>query len=212
MVGVLFWMYVIACIFCLVGVFLAVDEKLIRNRIIGGLMMVIPIGFMLSPLYVEYALRNESTHVVSFNGDGKIEHVSRWAVFCWNKCFSVQRSGIVAKATVQLITDNPKARRLSYQVEFEVTDFQRLLSSGEIPRTLPIGDEEVNKTSILRLVRYHLYEFNNTFSKELGSIYNPLDPAQHQRLQAMLRDYLAQTDLDRYGGIRMTRLVSFEVE
>lgn len=39
-------------------------------------------------------------------------------------------------------------------------------------------------------LKYFLYEFNNSFSKEITPFYNPLDDGQQEKFDLLLRQYL----------------------
>lgn len=152
--------------------------------------VVLAIVLLFSSLFYEFP-GGDNDHpgfVVTIAKDGTTE-VHRWGAFEIGKSrvFNVPEKPIVG-SSVTPITDNPKARHITYQVAVEMVNpeifFQSL--TGRQNKT---GLEEVTK-EIQEVVKYQLYEFNNAHSRELAELFNPLDPSQVEKLNQMLLPWL----------------------
>lgn len=176
---------------------------------VSWVMMAVLVAF---PLYTER--RSESaylgqTAVVAFDDTGRVELAGE-AVFCWNRCANViMRTSF--KSSVTPITENPKARHLTYEADVEIKDWDKYFGgTGIRPKNGAIPTLEENHQALERAVSYELAEFNEATSRDLARFYNPWDTKQQHDLEAMLRAYLEPRLATR--GIRFVRLQSFSVE
>lgn len=93
---------------------------------------------------------------------------------------------------LQPITTNPKVRALRYWV--------RIGAPGTLEARLKylnkfeyLGDYELESAPIKEFVKFQLYEFDELHSKELATLYNPLDDAQQARLFKLVRSSIGST-------------------
>lgn len=146
---------------------------------------------------------------IKLDQNGRVVDVSRFLVLCVSNCTNVPRS-IRVSSRVFPITDNPKVRRIGYQITVEGKDWQKFFDT--------IGDKEswdgesANSIAMEERVRFLLYEFNNAHSKELANFYNPLDPKQVVDLQALLAYFLNTPETLGRNGLEMIKLDSFSVD
>ena len=154
--------------------------------------------------------------VIKFDEKGKVVAQSDFWVICYNNCTNASAETIV-ESHVQPITDNPKVRRITYNIQVQVIDWQKFFDrTGVKPdqryRFLPVAipGTETNKQAMQNKVLYFLYEFNNSNSKELAQFYNPLAEDQRLKLEVLLSSYL-NPNLEPFG-LKMTRLISFSVD
>lgn len=99
---------------------------------------------------------------------------------------------------VSPITENPKVRTVSYRIEYKVNDFGKLLK--ETIRSSCYLDDAGKENRIVstrrtifcvdNLLGYHLYEFNNNYSKEMAGFYNPLSAEQKSAFLSLLKESL----------------------
>ncbi len=146
-----------------------------------------------SPLFVNYV-----GTAVFFDEDGKVTEVVKGPAVCFSRCIEHEPRTFSQTGTVTPITENPKVRRLTYAVTSRVVDIKQYYSTIGVT-------EKVQET-----VQFHLYEFNNARSKELAEFYNPLDPAQRDRLQEIIKGFM-DPRLAPYG-IEIKALDGFSIE
>jgi hypothetical protein len=100
-----------------------------------------------------------------------------------------------AEGRVKPISANPKVRELLYNIVFStgeiVENIVRAWSSAGKPRTdySLILQKEVRK-HFDNWLKFQLYEFNETHSQELSTLYNPMDENQQNRFRKMIEDFL----------------------
>ena len=107
-------------------------------------------------------------------------------------------------------------RDISYDVDITVFDEDKFVSFlfSKAKERLEIGfflnTLERSKTDqmISSAVKYHLYEFNNSYSKQISVFYNPLDPKQKQEFFDLLSSYLNPKIADK--GLKVAD-ISWEV-
>lgn len=86
---------------------------------------------------------------------------------------------------VQPITPNPKVRQLHVNITFvSAGTLQLYRLYRRFCRSLWPKHQSFDAW-----VQYQLYEFKNARSKDLGELYNPLEPTQQDRLTAMLKSF-----------------------
>ena len=103
-----------------------------------------------------------------------------------------------ASSSVSPITDNPKVRSIKYTLVYLTNDYAKLLAGV-------IGSDCFNKATdngtwvitwkateqcIDELVQYHLYELDNSQSKQLAGFYNPLSGEQRTAFLSLMKEYL----------------------
>jgi hypothetical protein len=89
---------------------------------------------------------------------------------------------------VRPITVNPKVREISYfvKVKFASNLAQATHTLSAIWRK-SATNVQMNVDQFLRQL---CYDFNEEHSAELGTFYNPLDPAQQDKFSTKLREFL----------------------
>lgn len=80
------------------------------------------------------------------------------------------------------ITDNPKVRQLHYVVGIE--------TAGTPVRALELEKVLYKWRTAERFVFFHLFNFNEAMSRELGKLFNPIDEGQQEGFRTMLGSYL----------------------
>lgn len=120
--------------------------------------------------------------------------------------------GVQANASVQPITDNPKVRRLGLTVDTEIVDARRFVESMNIKAnsTCEVAKDEGHACQQRDAVLFHLYEFMNSHSRELGKFYNPYDPQQTRDLEALMRANLDEPLAAK--GLRLVRLAKWTTD
>jgi hypothetical protein len=202
---------VIAAIVCAVcAIYFSVRDENPRNKLalcFFGLMAL----FVSSSLYFEFCGfgvlgEGAGASVVTVYRNGEWTS-SRWGAFELGEgqTFNVPDE-FAATRSVTPITENPKARRVTYTVLLEITN----------PGTFFRHEgrwEKRDKYDIAREVRdtteFWLYEFNDKHSKELAKFYNPLDRAQVMEFEELLLPWL--NDKINREGLRAKSL-SFTVD
>ncbi len=212
-----------AILFACLGLSIGLNAKTLEIKPKYPLKKVAALSFFLGviylcvhPLFVEYADKSlPAGVVVSFDRNGKVESVSRTAVWCWSRCANMVRYS-KATGSVSPITENPKLRKLTYELKVSVFDFDRFfgtigIKAGSSGETHEGTDEKnVNEFRINGAVTYQIYEFNNAYLQELAKFYNPQDAAQREKLDALVKSYF-NPRLEA-KGIKIEKVVSFTVE
>ncbi len=171
-------------------------------------LMVLLVG---SSLYFEFCGEGLSTNspasVVRVLRDGSWTS-SRLGMFEFGdgQTFNVPDE-FAAQRSVTPITDNPKARRITYGVSIEMTNPGKffLYESGRWGKR----DKYEIAKEVGDAVDFWLYEFNDKHSKELAKFYNPLDRAQVKEFEELLLPWL--NDKINREGLRAKSL-SFTVD
>lgn len=160
-------------------------EKYLKTSLLRVPISLI-IVFCSSPLFYEYP--KEHYDVCVLNTDGTITKCP-WGTWEWSEYIHVpSEKGLDhyrKTVSVTPITDNPKARKISYSVTIDIFDLDLYLKKHPLSGEPAILINEVNKR-----VEYELYEFNNAHSRELGELYNPLDPAQQAKLEELMDGFV----------------------
>ncbi len=111
--------------------------------------------------------------------------------------FQIKQVSISIPMRMQPIADNPKVRRLTYEIQFAsatntasaehtlqlVTQASKVSNQGRID-----GDGSL-KEALERWLKYHLYIFNERNSRHLGELFNPLDNEQQKAFWDLINDY-----------------------
>jgi len=92
---------------------------------------------------------------------------------------------LVSSSSVTPITDNPKARKITYSV-LGMIDPDVYFSLG----STGFKDYEGTAKSVNERIQYQLYELNNAHSKELAEFYNPLNPGQQELFKKLVNDFM----------------------
>lgn len=160
----------------------------------------------LSPLYYEYPVKE--ARVVTFKNGAPVVH--RFGTFCLEfvgHCVNVPSGRVGVVDNVTSLTENPKVRKIGYVVAAEVVSLERYYSNearkrartayGDIPKpeeNLATNSDFDNGDGawahVAKAVSYHMFRFKSEHSKDLSAFDNPLDPAQNERLRALLEGYL----------------------
>lgn len=187
------------------------DDQLAMNQ---GLLVsiVIMLIFITSPFYVEYngeaIIDIKNNRVITFDKDGQaIAH--KYFALCLSNCSNTPVAlNLVSK--VQPITENPKVRQLTYEIDIEVKYVNKFFNTiGKKPHNNLIPGKEENEKIIKDTVMYHLYNFNEKYSKQLAKFYNPLDPEQKKKLEMMLMEYINPKITK--CGLSVEKLIKFDV-
>ncbi len=102
------------------------------------------------------------------------------------------------------ITDNPKARPITYCVVARISDSARYVNTYGLDH-----DSDENEQLITNAVRYQLYELNNASSRDLARFYNPLDQAQVKGFEQLVTAYVNPRLASK--GIRIS-LLKFKID
>lgn len=132
----------------------------------------------LSPTVIEVA-RNGDWRVCpwgTFESDGK-QTFNVYEVF-------------IAKRSVTPITDNPKARHISYTVPVEIENPGVFFLAK--PERWDVRSADGVRQEVQRATEYWLYVFNDEHSKELATFYNPLDDEQVKNFRELLVPWLSE--------------------
>lgn len=153
-----------------------------------------------------------SNHVVILDNDDKVIDVPQRAR--WARPSSVVQltRETQAMASVQPITDNPKVRRLGLTVNTEVVDARRFVESMNIKASSLCNDSNGHDLTCVQRdeTLFHLYEFMNAHSRELGKFYNPYDPQQTRDLEALMHTHLDEPLATK--GMRLVKLAKWTTE
>lgn len=103
------------------------------------------------------------------------------------KTIDIPRSFFPQTVTMKLcpITTNPKVRHLVYSVTTDAHD-----SAQKFIKAMK-GAVAANFQDIQSWIKYLLYEFNEEHSRELATLYNPLDSEQQNKLGDMILAYMS---------------------
>lgn len=171
---------------------------------------------LLSPFVLEYAKNT----IVVFNDKGEIEYTSDFIVPCVTDCLDVSfstggRGGnfLTVSSSVQVLTENPKVRELSYDLATFISSPRKFFESEReclLKNYKYNADHGTRVAECLRArMEFYLYEFNNAHSRELAEFYNPRDPEQVQRLDWLLQRNVAPSLVDH--GIEFGTLSAFSI-
>lgn len=94
---------------------------------------------------------------------------------------------------IEPITANPKVRRLTYRLEYQIVDQEKF--DGWF-----LGINRSYATSFASAVKFHLFEFQERHSRELATFYNPEDAKQQSRFAGLIMDDVGPRLVD-YGLI-----------
>ena len=144
-----------------------------------------------SPLYYEYPkfCEGRAQRVVAVSEDGSFGEVCPYGAFEYGgrRVFNVPDE-MYAKGSVTPITENPKARHISYSVKVVIPEPQIFFKKTDERWHTNSGHGVENE--VVKTTDFWLYEFNNSHSRELAELYNPLDERQVQKLRDMLLPWL----------------------
>lgn len=188
------------------------------GEFLARLFLSLVIVLFLSPLYYEFP--SVDATVVTFDGGRVVKHL--YGTLCWefsntwaNMPDETRISGVVVP-----ITDNPKARRIVYNVTLTFSAPEKFYmptkhSSGHYstnrskvtPNTgtdyryqfklkhdafkdFILGNGEGVYAEMAQLAYFQLYEFNNFCSKQVAEFYNPLNQEQNKKFKELLEGYV----------------------
>ena len=157
---------------------------------------------LISPIYYEFP---GSYTVVSFRNGKAITHP--FGMFVWEtgRYVNMPTTPLFLDSAVNIVTDNPKVRKVSYSVSAQITSPEKFYSETSGRKTLGacfgsvvtrMKVQEVStshrcaETEIQRQVAYQLYRFNADKSKELALLDNPLDGSQVEEMKRLVEGYL----------------------
>lgn len=199
-----FYWILVASVGCLVGKWVyQYPQK--HNHIIGWVFALL---LVLSPLYYEFPNTGESR--VATYEDGKIIY-HPYGTFCWEfpagKCFNVpigKAAGIISGANP--LTNNPKIRSVQYKIAVKIfnpeifySDFKRRKLSTATSASCITYNTSATSVSyedaklsgeMHKIVSYWIFEFNESFSQQIGEFYNPNDEEQKRRFGILIEKYI----------------------
>lgn len=134
-----------------------------------------------------------------------VEVVRDQPVWCYERdCRRLPLPSSV-RSIVSPITDNPKVRTIEYTVNVEICEESIFISQfGEM--SLAQQREQMNG-----VVQYALYEFNNSESKELAELYNPLNPHQTKAFNELINGNLVLVFLRFEFGLCVQQIEFWDV-
>jgi hypothetical protein len=102
-----------------------------------------------------------------------------------------------ASGSVSPVTSNPKVRTIAYDVRLVADlaseeDFQKWFHFLTTVHHVTVVDFSDIHSSIQRMLKFELYEFQNAHSQEIAEFYNPLDPAQQQKFHDLVFRFLQE--------------------
>ncbi len=167
-----------------------------------ALVFTVSVLFLILPLwFVEFVkdhriIISENGSVVQAFPKNTIIWQNRWDKLISQGRLTDYRERYVRVAmSAHPITDNPKVRSLKYSISvksYESPEALIALESVVGKYTYAMGiDPTTNsdeKAKITNKIRFLLFEFNEKKSKDLATLYNPLDDAQQARFKAMVKE------------------------
>lgn len=144
---------------------------------------------------------HDDTKVITIYNEKKNCYEQPFIAFVWQKPKTVcLTTHILSEVTP--ITINPKVRKITYLVEFEIDPTYYFENNQANPDSL--------LTKAKEKVNYWLYEFNNAHSQELAQFYNPLEKSQVTQLSELVTSYI--NCQDKLGeNIRVKYVTGFSV-
>lgn len=141
--------------------------------------------------------------------DGNVANQSGpfWPIWCpvGQNCHTIP-TAMAMRSSVWLVMQNPKVRRISYEILVEIVDAQKYFDHVST-ESMPFREHKKNLYAIAQSV---LSECNNAISRELAALYNPYDKGQRERLYSLLSGFVNP----RLGpvGLKLTSLLVFRVD
>jgi len=215
MTAFLIWLIISGTVFGLTVLFY---RKFIRRKIeynsaldkniVVGLALVVLIVFA-SPFYYEFPDIGFSK-VVTFE-NGKIVY-HPFGTFTIGKDYSnLLTKPVYVTSGLTFLTQNPKVRKLNYSIWIKVVDPEKFYANIErrkkdstddfippfvIPDAInlrkisPLSSTENVHSCIVKIIAYHVAEFNNAFSGDLAQFYNPLNLNQQKIFKELFEPWL----------------------
>ncbi|NQT49908.1 hypothetical protein HQ571_04400 [Candidatus Kuenenbacteria bacterium] len=203
--GGLLW--ICACVVCVVLTFVMLKVKPVKNQRLEGFLRIstvlsfaITALVVFSPLFMEYTrfLSNKPDEDrVAQIENGKVVDTSEYFVFCTGQDCVNYLVAAEVESMVRPITDNPKVRVLNYTVGFEIIDPELAVAyvaqcykeEHQDKRQLPVAiTKDESKEVLQKRISYYLYDFNDSYSKELAHFHNPERPEQKQAFLELLQE------------------------
>lgn len=120
-------------------------------------------------------------------------------VWEWEK-FANLPANITRSSHVNVITTNPKNRRISYNLSARIVDPNKYFQvAGRIKK-----NSESIEADISASLRFWCYEFNEANSKDLAMFYNPDDQVQRLRFNELVENWMNSKLMDSGLAIRGT--------
>ncbi|OGY96780.1 MAG: hypothetical protein A2122_00855 [Candidatus Liptonbacteria bacterium GWB1_49_6] len=158
---------------------------------------------VLSPLYYEFPNPTFSNVVTFENG---VATYHPYGTFTLGREFSVFPCETRVESAISFLTENPKVRRVSYEVSAHVADLKKFYANADRRKRWGAGssfDTTLNAEmlergaefgtthgEIGRVVLSALYEFNDEHARDLGRFFNPLDPDQQTEFKRLLGGFI----------------------
>lgn len=149
-----------------------------------GAIMSVFFGLALSPGYYEFP--GWPCKVVVVQNDGSLVN-KPWGAWESEYPVSIPINGNAiasVQSEVTPITDNPKIRTLRYELKTELVSPEKFFKAK--PERAKAGLEN----ALNELAEYWAYEFNNQHSKQVAEFYNPRDPAQQEKFNALVETFI----------------------
>lgn len=162
------------------------------SRWLTATLLLMGTAMALTPLIYEFPAEKGSVtiRVVEVAKNGAYRDCP-WGAFEFpnddRRVFNVYEA-FVATRNVTPITDNPKARRISYTVSVYM-ERPNVFFLAKPERWDTRNPAEVRQ-EVQKATEYWLYVFNNEHSKELATFYNPLDDDQVAKFRELLGSWL----------------------
>jgi len=195
LVGIIF---ILGIVIFLTAMLLCDGEKISKRSRNGALIFcaVCAIFMLTTPFYLEYADKNKP--VITFDESGN-PRFHDWVAYCPGACLNFSETNPTngfppeVHGTVISMTQNPKLRKISYDLRVHVISPERYarrfwseITKNGVQEFEGVISRESFVARFRGLVQYYIYEFNNKNSIEMSAIYNPLDPEQRDRLAALI--------------------------
>ncbi|OHA31304.1 MAG: hypothetical protein A3B11_01655 [Candidatus Taylorbacteria bacterium RIFCSPLOWO2_01_FULL_44_26] len=159
------------------------------------------------PFFVE----SVSGHHMMLAKSGEIRKIFEKPTFMWQKNYDklseeaeflnydfAKHRSLVAM-TVTPITDNPKVRKITYQVQVGWINTPEAYAAywketAEFREGILMGNSWVSNFTrrLDRFVRYNLYDFNEEKSKELARFFNPDRSEQQKEFRDLVQNFLGE--------------------
>jgi len=145
---------------------------------------------------VLYYIRNEQWHFPAKFEEDTLVFRRQFNKLVKKFCCTIDSFDVATdhvRMTARPITVNPKVREIHYSVSFftkgSLQNVKNLLDKLSVSQRQSAGE----------LIQFHLFNFQEQFSKELAEFFNPLDEEQQRKLSvlvgAFLRPHLANSGI-----------------
>ncbi len=188
------------------------DQGQLYSRWLTATLLLAGTAMAFAPLVYEFP------SVMNGSGEALVVEVAKngeyrecpWGAFESRdkQTFNVLERYFVTRS-VTPITDNPKARRISYTIPVDITEPGVFFLAK--PERWGVRSIKGVRTEVQKATEYWLYVFNNEHSKELAAFYNPLDDNQVAKFRELLGSWLDEKLAA--DGLKVRRgEVTFEVD